>query len=96
MIFPDYENINEERICQECYGYKKGDAELSFVASLTNPISLYFLLLGRYTAAAGKVALSTSFWLTSMQFFKYRLTARDLRRKNLPKALKGGGKLLEE
>jgi hypothetical protein len=60
LIFPDYENIEEERICHECYGYKKGDAELPFVVSLTIPISLYFRFLGRYAAAAGKVALSTA------------------------------------
>jgi hypothetical protein len=65
MIIPDHENIKEERICQECYGYTKGGAQVPFVASLTNPISIYLRFLGPYMAAVGKVALPTSFWPTN-------------------------------
>lgn len=28
MIFPDYENLSEKRICQECYGYSKEGTDL--------------------------------------------------------------------
>ncbi len=62
MIVPDYEKIKEERICKECYGYTKGGSAIPFVASLSNPILIYFKFLTRYTVAAGKVALSVSFW----------------------------------
>ena len=41
MIVPDYENMEEERICQECYGYAKGGLKVSFPLSLTDLISLY-------------------------------------------------------
>ena len=34
-------------------------------------ISMYFRFLSRYTAMVGKVALSTSFWLTHRQLFKW-------------------------
>ena len=68
MIIPNYENIKEETICQECYGYTKGGERVPLATSITHPISLYFSFLSHYTAAASKVALSTSFWLMSMQF----------------------------
>ena len=70
MMVPDYKNIKEERICQECYGYTIGGAKVPHVAALTNPVSIYFRFLGRCAAAAGKIALSTSFWPTNTQFFK--------------------------
>ena len=38
MIFPDYENLTEERICQECYGYATGGTKLP-VDFIVNPIS---------------------------------------------------------
>jgi hypothetical protein len=69
MIIPNYEKIKEETICQECYGYTKGGEKVPLATSLTNPISLYFNFLCHYTAAASKVALSTSFWLMSTKFF---------------------------
>ena len=94
MIFPDFEKMNEERICLECYGYTKGGALVPFVASMSNPIAMYFSFLSHCTAAAGKVALSTSFWLMSMQILKGRSTASALRRGDLPKTLKGDGKLI--
>jgi hypothetical protein len=62
MIIPDYENIREERICQECYGYTNGDVQFTSIVSLTNPISIYFKFLGHYTAALSKLALSKSWW----------------------------------
>ena len=67
MIIPDYENIKEERICQECYGYTKGGSQEPYVDALMNPVSIYFRFLGCCAAAAGKIALSTSFWPTNMQ-----------------------------
>ena len=38
MIFPDYENLTEERICQECYGYAAGGTQFP-VDFFINPIS---------------------------------------------------------
>ena len=96
MIFPDVEKINEERICLECYGYTKGGAQVPSVASIANPIVMYFSFLSHCTAAAGQAALSTYCWLMSTQFFKWRSTASALRHKDLPTALKGDGKLLEQ
>ena len=43
MIFPDYENLTEERICQECYGYAAGGTEFP-AEFFINPISFYLKL----------------------------------------------------
>ena len=43
MIFPDYENLTEERICQECYGYATGGRTFP-VDFFINPISCYLKL----------------------------------------------------
>ena len=69
MIIPDYKNIKEERICEECYGYTKGGAQVPYFASLGNPISTYLRSLGPYMATVGKVALLTSLWSTNTQLF---------------------------
>ncbi|MGD8834782.1 MAG: hypothetical protein PVJ19_07580 [Desulfobacteraceae bacterium] len=69
MIVPDYENIKEKKICQECYGYTKGSAKASFVMPLTKPISIYLGFLGRYMAELGKAAPQASFWPANTQCF---------------------------
>ena len=62
MIFPDYENMKEERICQECYGYTKGDVEFPFSSTSISQFSLFLYLYSRCTAAVGKATLSAFFW----------------------------------
>jgi hypothetical protein len=84
MKFGDFENLKEERICQECYGYEKGGSEFSSAAPIVNPISLYFSMLDRYTATAGKAALSTYFWLMFLPLVSRNMLAGA----NLPLALR--------
>jgi hypothetical protein len=82
MIFPDYESIKEERICQECYGYTKGGADSPFVAVLIDPILLYFSFLSLYTATAGKVVLP---------IVKSQVPGRPTKEKENETMGKGGG-----